>query len=247
MNTPISSSTFKRSVWLEKHPKLGISLMDHLFNRLDGAYPNRWRASFQSKQAIANWRDTWSEAFEEEGVTTQIISDALRVCRRTCDWPPSLPQFLKACKPALDVDAALYEAIDQMRARQHGRDQWTDPAIFWAAARVGEYDLISQTFTALKPRFEAALKKVLDGGGIQPVPARVPALQGPSAAESTREYGRQRLDELNAADVIKNVSKRGNLDWAYRTIEDEKATGKVPLNKLTIARHAIFNVTGEQV
>lgn len=247
MNAPISSSTFKRSVWLDIHPKLGVSLMDHLFNKLDGAYPNRWRASFPNEQAIANWRDTWSEAFEEECVSTQMISDGLRVCRKTYDWPPSLPQFLKACKPALDVDTALYEAIDQMRVRQHGKDQWTDPAIFWAAARVGEYDLISQTFTALKPRFEAALNKVLEGGGIQPVPARVPALHGPSAAESTREYGRQRLDELGVTEPFKRGPRGPGLHWAYRTIEDEKVTGKVPLNKLNIARQAIFNVTGKQV
>jgi hypothetical protein len=219
--------------------------MDHLFNKLDGAYPNRWRAAFPNEHAIANWRDSWAEAFEEDGVTTQMISDALRVCRKTYDWPPSLTEFLKACKPVIDVDAALYEAIDQMRARAHGKDQWSNPAIFWAAARIGEYDVISHAFASLKPRFEAALKKVLEGGRIQPVPARVPALQGPSAAESTREYGHQRLDELGATEAFKRGPRGPGVHWAYRTIEDEKAAGKVPLNKLNIARQAIFNVTGK--
>jgi hypothetical protein len=231
-------------MWHEIHPKLGISLMDHLFNRMDGAYPSRWKAQFPSEQAIANWREAWSEAFEEEGVTTQMISDAIRACRKKLDWPPSLAEFLKLCKPPINVDAAVYEAIDQMRARQHGKDEWSDPAIFWAAAKVGEYDVISQTFSQLKPRFEAALKKVLDGE-VLPVPQRVPALAAPGAAESTREYGRQRLDELNASDVIKNISKGGNIEWARRIIEEEKQHGKVPLNKLNIARQAIFNVTGK--
>jgi hypothetical protein len=197
-------------MWHEIHPKLGISLMDHLFNRMDGAYPSRWKAQFPSEQAIANWREAWSEAFEEEGVTTQMISDAIRACRKKLDWPPSLAEFLKLCKPPINVDAAVYEAIDQMRARQHGKDEWSDPAIFWAAAKVG-----------------------------------VPALAAPGAAESTREYGRQRLDELNASDVIKNISKGGNIEWARRIIEEEKQHGKVPLNKLNIARQAIFNVTGK--
>lgn len=236
---------FRPCLWREIHPKLGISLMDHLFNRLDGAYPNRWRASFPSEQSIENWRESWAEAFEEEGITTQMVSDAIRVCRRTYDWPPSITEFLKACKPPINVDAALYEAIEQMRKRQHGKDEWSNPAIFWAAAKVGEYDMISQTFSQLKPRFEAALKRVQEGE-VKPVPERVPALAAPAAAESTREYGRQRLDELNASELVRNVSKGGNIAWARRIIEEEKATGKVPLNKLKIARDAIFNATGVQ-
>ncbi|SAL33257.1 hypothetical protein AWB71_01814 [Caballeronia peredens] len=234
------------SAWQEIHSKLGVSLMDHLFNRLDGMYPNRWRAAFSNEYAVANWRDAWAEAFDEEGVTTQMISHALGACRKAYDWPPSLAEFLKVCKPAIDVDAALHEAVEQMHARQHGKDQWSHPAIFWAAAKVGEFDMLGQTFAALKPRFESALKNVLERGDVQPVPARVPSLQGPSAAESTREFGRQRLDELGASEVIKNVSKGGNLNWAHRIIAEEKATGKVPLNKLNIARQAVFNVTAQQ-
>ncbi|KVL90774.1 hypothetical protein WT02_23205 [Burkholderia stagnalis] len=219
--------------------------MDHLFNRLDGLYPNRWRASFPSEQSISNWRESWAEAFAEERITTQMISDGIRGCRRAYDWPPSISEFLKVCKPPINIDAALYEAIEQMQVRQDGKDVWTNAAIFWAAAKVGEHDMLGQTFSQLKPRFEAALKKVLEGE-VLPVPARVPMLQAPKAAESTREHGRQRLDELNASEVIQNVSKGGNIEWAQRIINEELRTGKVELNRLNIARQAIFNVTGKQ-
>lgn len=184
MNDRLTSSTLKTSAWLEPHARLGISLMDHLFNRLDGAYPNKWRASFKTEQAISNWRESWAEAFDEEGITTQMISDGIRRCRKLFDWPPSLTEFLKACKPPIDIDAAVYEAIAQMRARQEARDVWSDPAIFWAAARVGEFDMLSQTFAQLKPRFESELRKVLETV-VQPVPARVPMLAAPSKSEST--------------------------------------------------------------
>ncbi|NKJ45849.1 hypothetical protein CIC12_03640 [Burkholderia sp. SG-MS1] len=216
--------------------------MDHLFNRLDGAYPNRWRAAFPNEYAVSNWREAWAEAFDEEGITTQMISDALRACRKTYDWPPSLAEFLKVCKPAVDADAALHEAVEQMRARQHGKDEWSHPAIFWAAVKVGEFDMLGQTFAALKPRFESALRKVLDGGEFQPVPARVPALQGPSAAESTREHGRNRLDGLRASEILKSITTGGSAEWAQRIIATEKATGRVPLNKLKIAKQAIQQV-----
>lgn len=246
MNAPTTSSTFKQTPWLEMHPKLGISLMDHLFNRFDGAYPNRWRAAFASEQAIANWRESWAEAFDEEGLTPQMISDGLRACRKTYDWPPSITEFLKACKPQINVDSAIYEAIEQMRKRQHGKDSWTNPAIYWAATKVGEFDMITQSFTSIKPRFESALKKVL-AGEILPVPARVPALVAPGAAESTREYGAQRLEELGASEVLKRGPRGPGLHWAYQTIEDSKKGVVVPLNKLNIARQAIFNVTGKEV
>jgi hypothetical protein len=245
MNVPTTSSTFNQSPWLEIHPKLGISLMDHLFNRFDGAYPNRWRAAFASEQAIANWREAWAEAFAEEGLTTQMISDGLKACRKSYDWPPSLTEFLKACKPAINVDAAIYEAIDQMRARQHGKDVWSNPAIYWAAAKVGEFDMVSQTFSSIKPRFEAALKTVL-AGEILPVPVRVPALSAPGATESTREYGAKRLQELGASAAFKRSPGGANIGWAIAIVAEDKRTGKVPLNKLSIARQAIFNATRKE-
>ncbi|VWB07781.1 hypothetical protein BLA6863_00185 [Burkholderia lata] len=219
--------------------------MDHLFNRLDGTYPNRWRISFANEQAVANWRDSWSEAFDEECLTPQMVADGLKACRKSYDWPPSLTEFLKACKPRINVDAAIYEAIEQMRKRQHGKDTWSNPAIYWAAVKVGEFDMVSQTFSQIKPRFESALKVVLEGT-VLPVPVRVPALSAPGAAISTREYGAQRLQELGASAAFKRSPGGANIGWALSIVEEEKKTGKVPFNKLSIARQAIFNATGKE-
>lgn len=241
----MTSSTCSPSIWLTEHPKLGISLMDHLFNRLDGAYPNRWRAAFASEQAVANWRESWAEAFDEEGLAPQLIADGLKACRKLYDWPPSITEFLKACKPPINIDVAIYEAINQMRARQHGKDVWSNPAIYWAAVEVGEYDMISQTFSQIKPRFEAALDKVM-AGEVLPVPARAPALSAPGKSESTREYGRQRLAEIGALAALKPPPQGFNIGWAWKIVDEEKRTGKVPLHKLNIAREAIFNVTGKE-
>ncbi|OUE47318.1 hypothetical protein BZY94_06350 [Burkholderia territorii] len=174
-----------------------------------------------------------------------MISDGLKVCRKSYDWPPSLTEFLKACKPQINVDAAIYEAIEQMRKRQHGKDVWSNPAIYWAAVKVGEFDMVSQTFSSIKPRFESALKIVLESA-VPPVPERVPALAAPGAAVSTREYGAQRLQELGASAAFKRAPGGANIGWALSIVEEEKKTGKVPFNKLSIARQAIFNATGKE-
>ena len=80
-----------------------ISLIDHLFNRLDGAYPGKWRQNFRNQQAIDNWAESWVEAFEEEGITPQDVKVGLRECRKRFGWPPSVAEFMQACRPALGV------------------------------------------------------------------------------------------------------------------------------------------------
>ena len=79
------SSTAPQSVWLEKHPRLGVSLMDHLWNRMDGTYPNRWRAAFANEQAIENWREAWADAFSDERITPDEVRSTIAVCRKTYD------------------------------------------------------------------------------------------------------------------------------------------------------------------
>ncbi|MGI4812128.1 MAG: replication protein P [Janthinobacterium lividum] len=241
----ISSSTCSHNPWLSGHPKVGIAWIDHLYNRLDGAYPNRWRAAFSGPTAIENWRETWSEAFVEEGLTPNMVGAGLKACRRMYDWPPSLTEFIKACQPPINVDAAIYEAIAQMRARQTGKDMWSDPAIFWAAMKVGEWDMVSSSFAQLRPRFEAALKAVLAQGEVLPVPPRVEAIAAPGKSESTREFARERLAELGASEIIKPAGV-GNVRWAHLIVDAHAAGGKVPLHKLEIARTAIRNVAGDR-
>lgn len=91
-------STQPFSKWFEVHPGLGISMMDHLYNRLDGAYPHKWRSAFQNQQVIDNWCESWAEAFEEEGITPNDIKAGLKACRNAFDWPPSCAEFIKSCK-----------------------------------------------------------------------------------------------------------------------------------------------------
>lgn len=225
--------------------------MDWLFGQLHGMFGNKLLDSWRSGHleggkdtGIENMKSVWADKIRANGLKFADVRRGLVGAERL-KWPPTWGEFLDLCKPPINVDVALYEAIEQMRARRDGKDEWSNPAIFWAAAKVGEHDMLGLTFSQIKPRFEAALKKVLESD-VLPVPARVPMLQAPEKSESTREHGRQRLDELNAAELVRNVSKGGNVEWARRIIDEELRSGKVPLHKLNIAREAIFNATGKQ-
>lgn len=189
----------KPSDWLDPHPSLGISLMDHLYNRLDGIYPNRWRAAFTGENAIANWRSAWAEAFIEEGITPHMIAEGIRSCRRKYDWPPSLTEFLKACKPTIDPESAFMEAVEQMANREHGTDRWTNPAIYWAAVEFGAFDLRHLSYTQAKARWNRIFNEKLSNSALDEVPPRREALPAPGEATTTSEEARRRLSELKAA------------------------------------------------
>jgi hypothetical protein len=196
----MTSSTSRLSAWLEPHPKLdGVALIDHLFNRLDGLYPNRWRAAFANQQAIDNWRVAWAEGLAEEGITFAEIKRGLVECRRRFDWPPSFAEFLKACRPAPDYEAAFLEAVEQMRLREAGQDRWSSPAVYWAAAKLGA-DLSAHPYEAIKNRWRAALDEAIEGVRTGKLPGEVPkrmgSLPAPGQCAVPPEVARQRLAEI---------------------------------------------------
>lgn len=190
--------------------------MDHLFNRLDGAYPNRWRASFPTDQAIANWRESWAETFDEAGLTPEEVKAGLKRCRTKHEWPPSVAEFVKACRPPVNYDAALYEATQQLRIRAEGKDKWSNPAFFWAAVKVGEYDMLNTGHGQLIKRFMMALDEVLEGE-IQPVPARAIALPAPGKSTALPETVRREVEKVRALQ-----KEQGNKEWAHRILERVK-------------------------
>ncbi len=194
----MSSLTSQRSAWLDPRP-IGdrqLSLMDHLFNRLDGMYPNRWRAAFTSEDAVQNWRESWAEAFVEEGITPHQVADGIRACRRQFDWPPSLTEFLKACKPHIDPETAFAEACEQMRARDTGTDKWSSPAVYWAAVEFGSWELRHASWDRAKSRWTRILTEKLAQADLPEVPPRREALPAPGQTRANPEKVREMLDAL---------------------------------------------------
>jgi hypothetical protein len=190
-------STSPLSVWLEPHPKLdGLALIDHLFNRLDGMYPHKWRSAFANDHAVANWRMAWAEGFADEGITLEEVRCGLRACRSQ-DWPPSFAEFFKSCRPPIDSGAALIEAVEQMRRRDTNDDAWSHPAIYWAAAKIGSFDLLSRTTKDLEPIWRRELQDQMSKGEWSDIPRRVPALPAPGQ-QHTEAHAKAVMAEMMA-------------------------------------------------
>lgn len=175
------SLTSQQNAWLEARTIRGESttLIDQLFNRLDGMYPQRWRSAFADTNAIRNWREAWADALVDERITPQQVADAVRACRRKYDWPPSLTEFLKLCSPPVDHEAAFREAVEQMRMRESGADKWSSPAIYWAAVEFGSWELRQATWALVKNRWSRVLDDKLAEADLPAIPERREALPAP--------------------------------------------------------------------
>lgn len=217
---PSSPSTRPYSQWFEVHPGLGISMMDHLYNRLDGAYPHKWRSNFANQQAIDNWNESWVEAFEEEGITPADVKSGLREVRKRFAWPPSCAEFIQACKPSLDPLIAYHEAVAGLEARGKGEvGVWSHPAVYWAASLL-KSDLMGQTYAQVKSKWEQALKGQMERTEWADIPPARIALPAPDTSPAAKELATKMVRELGAQGVIK-TGKDGidHKRWARRIMD----------------------------
>ena len=217
-----TSSTSRLSAWLEPHPRLeGIALIDHLFNRLDGLYPHRWRSAFASEQAISNWRETWADGFAEEGVTMAEIKAGMKACRTRFAWPPSFAEFMSACRQPMDFESAFCEAIEQLRRREHGEDKWSHPAIYWAAVTIGHFDMRNATWGGIKARWTAVLQAQLERREWPEVPPPMVALPAPGKTSVSPEEAKRRIDEMKESLMKKMAFPDGATDKTEATEAEE--------------------------
>lgn len=239
---PLMNTDNPFSKWFEPLPALaGSSLMDHLFNRLDGAYPHKWRSNFPNSQAIDNWSTSWAEAFEEEGIKPADIRAGLKACRSKYDWPPSCAEFIKACRPSVDTTVAYYEALAGVQARAAGEmGQWSHPAIYWAAMPLA-YDFGAQAYSQIKNRWERALAEQMDRGEWPAIPQPMIALPQPGKGQLSRENAAKMIEEYKAEGVAKAaVDHFDHKLWAKRIIERAKSPKNgITLLQLKFAREAM--------
>lgn len=183
--------------------------MDRLFNRFDGMYPSKWRSSFGSEQAIKNWREAWSIAFTEHGITPNDIAAGLKACSTAFDWPPSVTEFINICKTPVDAESAYYEALQQMNIRATtGADKWSHPAVYWAAVKFGTWDLKTSVYSKAKARWGSILDECLRETE-KPVPTALIALPAPGDTTPDPEKVAELLKR--ARKVIKPIDNQARI------------------------------------
>lgn len=158
------------SVWTDPRPQADGStkpgILDELWNRFDGRWMDAWSRKFPNPAAIENWKLTLSEDLAAERITGKEFARGCEALR-TCKFPPNPAEFIMLCRPTLDPYVAYQEAMTEMPKRHFpavkegklvSEDQWSEPAIFWAAARMW-HDLQHCSWKQIQARWERELAK----------------------------------------------------------------------------------------
>lgn len=174
---------------------LPTAWIERVFERLSALYGSKFADLWRGCD-IEGVKSVWAK--ELAGYSPDEIARGIAACR-TRDWPPTLPEFLKVCRPALDYERAFIEAIEQMRKRETGGDEWSTPAVYWAAVKVGG-DLRAYPYPSIKGRWMAALDDAIEGIRTGKLPADVPqrreALPAPGQCSVPPEVAKQRLANI---------------------------------------------------
>lgn len=226
MRNIVNSSTSIKAVpvtWVEK-----------LFGRLEALYGNKFVDMWRGTN-VAQVKQLWAEEMGKLSPEEMKRGYAALMSR---DWPPSLPEFLKLCKPTVDPLVAYYEAVVGMDARSRGEaGEWSHPAVYWAAVKIGAFDLNQQTYSALKVRWESALVEEMRKGHWEQVPEPLPALPAPGKTELSRETAKQMLAELGASGVLKPSTDQKR--WARKIMERHESGDKsLGILQVCLAREA---------
>lgn len=156
------------------------------------------------------------------------------------EWPPTLPQFIKLCRPVIDFTAAYYEALNGVLAREKGEmGQWSNPAIFWASTKIGAFDFKNQSYSTIKARWEKALQDEISKGAWEAIPQARIALPAPST-QVTKDIADKYLADTNV--INDQASKSDHKAWAKKILQREKDGDKTLLQiQIMMARQAMNN------
>lgn len=190
--TTLSQSTPKQPASREALP---LPWIDRLFARFEAYYGSRFADAWRGAD-VAMVKGVWAEKLAE--LTRDELAAGVQALDR-CKFPPTLPEFYALCRPAPDYDTLHHEAVAQMRAREDGRDKWPSLALFWAAQRIGAWDLMSMSYPAMKTRWKAVFDKAdmeARAGLLPDIPPRRDALPAPGKSIIPADEMKRRIADL---------------------------------------------------
>lgn len=225
--------------WIER-------IFDRMLHSFGKKFVSQWEATFDAIESaeigdgFARLKSLWAQ--ELAGLTVQELQRGVAALQRL-DWPPTLPEFMRLCRPRLDPLTAYYEAVNGVIAREHQQDfAWSHPAIFWATVAAGQFDLKTQTYAAMKSRWEAALEAELSKGQWAPIPPPMRSLPPPAKRGELGEAGSRAVSQLRALGTSGDAKSHGadHKDWARKIIaRAERGEKGINPAVLSIARSAL--------
>ena len=188
--------------------------IERLWARLAAMYGNKFLDMWRGLD-IYEVKQAWAEDLAD--YTGDELKRGLTWCK-TQQWPPTLPEFMTACRPVLDARTEWAEACEQMRIRLEGKggDTWTRPQVYWAAVAIGWYDLNSTAWEQIRTRWINALANAKHDA----IPAYLAELPAPGKQTVTKAEAVDRMADIKTAIASVGTTKAGT-KWAYALMERE--------------------------
>lgn len=222
-NPNSSTSTPLPTSWVEK-------LLHSMLLTYGKKFTDQWAAT-STDDLVAFWAEQLS------GYSGPEIKRGLDGLEAR-DWPPTLPEFKRMCRPPVDPMRAYYEAVAGVQARvmgEHGT--WSHPAIYWAAMPMAA-ELQSQTFSQVKARWETALQEQLGKGQWDEIPAPMLALTAPGQSTTDNEKAKAAIKKLIGT-VFHHPESRDERAWAKRLLARADAGEPLLPIQVRFAREAM--------
>ncbi len=232
MREPITSSTSPRQA-------LPVSWVESLFKRMHFAYGTRFAdmwAGVNPDEMKVHWAQRLGELSRSELATGYRMLDSR-------DWPPTLPEFIKLCRPNLDPEPAFHEALLQGVKRERGDpndpDVWSHPAIYWAWVKVGAFAMMNQGYEVLRSRWVDALRHYAEQPELPAVPVKRRELPAPGKARLRPERARELLSQLKLKGMLQRAGVSGQTDWARVILEKYERGEPVCIASIEMAEQAL--------
>jgi hypothetical protein len=197
-----------------------VTWVESLFARMTACYGNKFLDMWRGADMVLV-KHLWAD---EMGKLTNEELKRGYAALMTRDWPPSLPEYVKMCRPPVDELTSYYEAVNGCHARDRGEmGNWSHPAIYWAAVKMA-FDIKGLTYSGIKDRWNKALHDEMEKGEWAAIPQPMKALPEPGKSELSRDKAKKLVQELGASKVLER--KPGSLDWAHKIIDRSKRGDK---------------------
>lgn len=198
-------STWNPGALTDRQP-LPTEWVERIFTRLEaqlGAKLLDLYANADNDAVKAEWAEALS-GFDPSEILRGIQGCQTRV------FAPTLGEFLRLCRPALNPEIAWLEAHDGMFQRERGHvGDWSHPAVYRAAHQMA-FELRAGSFKEHRKRWEWLLDREFRKGWLLGVPQPMTAL-GHAANAGTRpptEEERQKLASIRA-EILPAPTKPG--------------------------------------
>lgn len=201
--------------WLQIKSDHGqdITPIAKLFLKLNARYPGQLLRYFGSDEAINSAMVSWADDLKSEGITGEEAKRGLDVAaKRHPSFLITSGEFILCARPAIDYRAEHTEAIEQMHRRETGEDVWSHPAVYWAAVKIGAFDLNNLAWSEIKNRWTHALDEMRRRENIEPVPPRMVALPAPGRLSVPDAVAKKRMHDIMQNLTFKMSMGNGGVD-----------------------------------